>query len=239
MLQVPSPISPLTSYSRSRVPIASVCAGIAGGAARTASSSESGVIVVNRLLPRCRRGAGSRTTAAARRAALSGLGIVARTMGPGRHRGAAAGATKSRHCGARRRFVQRCSGRGGRPAAEHAVAFHRQHGLVVLVHHLPARAQDADVRAGSPWHATRAPRAGRAACRRDRPASSSSASRARASRGSPTRAGRRRTSCASRSRRCASRSRRDGRTATLRRRRRRDGRAAGRTRARRREPLRG
>src|SRR5678815_5335889 len=153
MLQVPSPISPLTSYSRSRVPIASVCAGITGGAARTASSSGRGVIGVNRLLPRGRRDAGPRATAAARRATPSGLGIVARTMAPGCPRGAAGGTTKSRQRGARRRFVPRCSGRGGRPTAEHAVAFHDQHGLVVLVHHLPARTQDAY--AGPARHGTR------------------------------------------------------------------------------------
>ena len=171
---------------------------------------------------------------------MSGLGIVAPATGAdGRRRGAAAGATKSRHRARATPVRAACSGRGARGGgtcrSPPSSARPRRPGSA-----RPSRERTRPTAGRLAIGARlRAPRGARAACRRDRPASASSASRGRASRGSPTRAGRRRTSSASPSRRCASRSRRDDRRATLRRRRRRDGRAADRTRARMRAPLRG
>ena len=108
MLHVPSPISPLISYSRRRVPIGSVCPGSGGAAALTASSSESGVIVVSQLPVARRSGGRSRddrlrgARAVQVRLVDGGLVIVTPPRGRGGLRDAARGATKSRHRAARR-----------------------------------------------------------------------------------------------------------------------------------------
>src|SRR4051794_21830904 len=133
MLHVPSPISPLISYSRSRVPVGSVWPGVVAGA-RTASTSWTGGIGA---------GCSCRTCDVAIAAVRSGPAIVGRD--PGRTVPAAPQGAQQSHVIAKRAAASGAPSGWGRAApSKHAESFHAQHGLVRLVHHVPVRADHAD-----------------------------------------------------------------------------------------------